>query len=465
MAILKMSAKQVDVTVSTLMDNGHRLKGIADDTVGGFWVGGYSAGTVNTPGVVYHVNTSGSSTVLLPYSANHPGSPQAPSPQVSELLLDNNILYVSDYIYGTIYRYDTRGRSPEASVLYDFPKGATLTQSGALAFMNDQLWFNELHDCWLYGFDLQQKALINQVDMVKAAKLPNIFRQKDIAPPLTLMSLAATNINNEPTLWVVVMNNAAPEESALVRIDATDVTQTTSWIIPSAQGLVFDAVRHQIYISTPAGLWTKDVTGEAPPALTIPAAFGGGYGSPYWMTLDPAGYLWVVDNNHQGMLYEIDLDHRSVVEYPLKTGSNTHSVIPAQVIWTTSGEEPDILWIVDNDNNSRVIAFTPPDSIDPQGKSALVATAVLDTGQAEPGEDFSSFVVWVKKNGAAVNVPVHLWLVSLSLEATATCKALPGLNSTDGDIVNVPEEGLPMRLTAGLVNGRVGLQAWVRGQR
>lgn len=449
-----INGHQADTAIATLSGRKKGLMGIAPDDKGGYWVGSFTYGEKNKAGLIYYRPKSGPVIhVELPYPVNWPQGPDAPSPQANELLIHGTHLYISDNTYGTVYVYDTLKPKPQATIFSEFSAGHILNQTQGLAVVGASLWVSELHRCFLYEYDLISGHQKSVTDMALVA---GVSRSAPGTPPITLSTLVPTTLSMQSYLWVIVVNNEDPALSVLARIDATSPTKTKTWTVPGAKAAAYSLNGTQLFITTPKGIYAKDISTDDAPSHQVAL---GNISSPYYIAIDAAGYLWISDYNNDGHVYEVDPAAGIVSEYVLSHGDEPAT--PAQLLWSAQGSaEQDILQIVDNAENSRVISLTPPDAINQHGHSALQIVSSPATQHVHPGDVFN-VTLHVMRNAKAIEAPVSLQLLGSERDVTASDPR--HLELPQGEKSIVPATGLPLRMTAGTRPGKVTLQAYVRG--
>lgn len=449
-----IAGHQTDTVLATLAGRNKGIMGIASDNKEGLWVGSFTYGEKNKPGLVYyHSKTGPLKHIELPYPTSWPQGPDAPSPQANELLLHGTDLFISDNTYGTVYVYDTLKAETQARIFAEFNAGPVLNQTQGLAVSGSSLWVSELHQCFLYEYDLASGHKKSTTDLALVAGVP---RPAQGTPPITLSTLVCTNDGDHTYLWVVVVNNEAPALSIVARIDAATPTKTKSWMVPGAKAAACDLARKKLFITTPSAVYTKDITTDDVPSLQVSL---GKVSSPYYISVDAAGFLWISDYNSGGHVYEVDPSGGIVSEYALTHGKEPAT--PAQILWTTPGSgEQDVLLIVDNAENARLISLTPPDAINLHGQSALKIISTPATQKVHPGDVFT-INLQVMQDSHAVEAPVSLQLLGSERDVTAVDPR--HLELPQGEKSIVPVTGLPLRMTAGPKPGKITIQSYVRG--
>lgn len=450
-----ISNHQSAVAVSVDTANGNNLMGVVSDNKGGFWVGAISLATKNKPGkVYYHPLTGSPSSFNLPYTTHHTASTDAPSPSASEIILHKEILYISDDNYGTIYQYDIEKKLPDASVLVEIPPSGTLkSQSAGMTIIDDKsLWFLEIHGCWLCSHDMSSPGSLEKYDL---AKIVNIMRTNDETPPLTPgQALITTKSGSNNYLWLVMINNEDVSQSWLIRVEAEHPNTVMKWDLDDAKSLALD--NETLYISTSMALLSKNIHDDKPPAHMCDLdAITGTY-----MTVDPAGYLWISDFSENGKVYEIAPDTGVLAAYQLATPLSGHPPVPAQMIWNQpiTGSKQDALLVVDSASNARVIMLSPPDSIDRAGKSALKIFADPDVKTVTEGEELAT-TISVKDDKTPIESLVQFRLMQSPDKVISS--TLP-VGIKEGALL-IPQVGENVRMQAGHLTGNIELQAKIRG--
>lgn len=455
MTVQIINNHQSAVAVSVDTANGNNLMGVVSDNKGGFWVGAISLATKNKPGKVYYHPSSGSpSSFNLPYTTHHTASTDAASPSASEIILHKEILYISDDNYGTIYQYDIEKKLPDASVLVEIPPSGTLkSQSAGMTIIDDKsLWFLEIHGCWLCSHDMSSPGSLEKYDL---AKIVNIRRTNDETPPLTPgQTLIATKSGSNNYLWLVMINNEDVSQSWLIRVEAEHPNAVMKWELNDAKSLALD--NETLYVSTSMALLSKNIHDDKPPVSIC--ALNDITGT--YMTVDPAGYLWISDFSENGKIYEIAPDTGVVAAYQLTTPVSGHPPVPAQMIWNQpiAGFKQDTLLVVDSASNARVVMLSPPDLIDRAGKSALKIFADPDVKTVTEGEELAT-TISVKDDKTPRESLVQFRLLQSPDKVISS--TLP-VGIKEGALL-IPQLGETVRMQAAHLTGNVELQAKIRG--
>lgn len=458
MSYQTISNHQSPVAVTVTPANGKNLLGIASDNKGGFWTGGMSLNSNNTPGIVYHHATAGTTSFTLPYTPSHPASADAPSPSASEIMLHNDQLYISDDNYGTIYQYDTKTSPPQATVLVDIPLIGTLkSQSAGMTIINDNtLWFLEIHGCWLCAKDLTSGAGLQKYDLAAAVGITP--RLTDTTPPLTPGQTLITTLDaaGKHVLWLTMFSNQSPSDSWLIRVNAENPTEIKTWDMKGARSLAL--FQDRLYIGAKKSVFTKSVKNDEEPKffVAVPETASISY-----MTTDAAGYLWLSDYRSKGKVYEISPEASVVAAYQLiAPPSGGEPANPAHIIWTPSESNPtqDNLLVVDSAENARIIVLTPPDAIDKSGKSSLSVSATPPNKSASLNSKLETEVL-VKKGSTTIESVVQFFLEQ-SANKLITATTPPDL--AEGAVL-IPASGQKIILNTGSHPGEIKLNAKVRG--
>lgn len=357
-------ADQRDVVLkSELLTTATKLLVNADASGETIWVTSYTDSDLT--GKVHKIGADGvvKHTFSLPKPLNSRHSTQA-----ADLKTVGNNLWITDYNYGRLYRYDTTKNVSEAELFCEvFSTGEKAVQFGGITCQESpvkRLWFTDFEEAKLLAIDLTKPAMsppaLNFYFDIDPAK----FSAKDII---------FTPENKK--LWVLMVGKKISDRNELWCVDVSTVPSSTvkaahSWVIPDASAM--HLFGKSLYISAASGRFFKveDATAnttaepviwraqELPEAAHINA-----------FTMDGAGYIIALNNDNNGQLYHLDKQGRLHARY--KMAEMKGAIAPGDILWrkkSISPALPEQLFITD-ELNARVMTVKLPDRLDPNNNA------------------------------------------------------------------------------------------------
>lgn len=457
MNVIKMQAHQSDCKVTA--SPSAALGSLVAASDGTFWAADYEQAS-GAQSHVYHFSAEGGliSTVKMPQLA---GS-SSYTPQVQTLIMVKETLWMADYSSGIIYRYDTRNASAENTVemVYISPTPTPRVQFWGLAYQitsidTGLIWVNEVNSGTLFALNAASPAIASASQNPAKLVTLNITAGSAKSPRDMIFD------HQGFYLWMIVADENTPSASVVQRIPAMQsVAVKDIKTFPVAGALSLSPGETSLCIGTVSGeIYALDIDHlDAYPRLLATLPKGSKtQRAPVidYLTQDAANYIWAVDTNEGGELYEITPEGQTVAQYTLNGAA--HSVIPGCILWS---DKNDTLYIADMLSNGRVIAVTPFSTIDRRGKATYTLSAKPSHGTTDAGKPFAPFTLTVASTRSSFGLPTRVVLsVHDSPEAGAEFPLVgKQLN------VSVPATGYPAAmLIAGPHAGNITVYARGRG--
>lgn len=393
----------------------------------------------NLEAKVYRQDATGKTvaTLTLPRPAlGKPSTVAAPKPStiVRGLYLDPaNTLWISDYTYGTIYRYKVAAAADaNAEIYYETPVSTATTgthvQFGAIAYQalggtKAYLWVLDTLGN-LVAFDTEKPKGTPPARTIKIGKKADALQSSLVFH------------EEKKTLWMTAQDSASGKQQ-LVGIPAATLPAAAPAnmrrIDLAGQTLALDG--NTLYIGGTNGeLWRMDLATEnAQPALIATLKAGSDPVSISSIAVDKSGYLWIVDDRYpdDGHIYAVlptpDTTPPAHVQinYALKQG--TVKAAPAVVAWhIDSASSVESLYVSDQAGNGRVIRISPLPQIPPidkDGKPAYTLKFDPDKGTADKGAAFGATekpTAGIKLHAKTTKAPAADIAATVSLQVTSS---------------------------------------------